>query len=168
MIIYISIFAVVLFIIVQLFWQVQLSEIKGGVSREVKENSSQVIDIIKRNIRNVDEVNVNDSLFGISPGVLVLSDNGGQITIDTYTKNVPVGSEYINIRKLRLAESGYSTTDITSDKVNVTNFELSNLTQSGTSTVLIDLTISSLNNTDDLVYDDEISIRTSVTTRKEI
>jgi hypothetical protein len=167
MIIYIAIFATVLFVIVQLFWQVQLSDIKGRVSRETKENASQAVEIFKHYVRQADDMNTGDSVFGSNPGVLSL-ENGETITIDTYTKDVMVGGKTQTIRKLRLTEGGNPALDITSDHVNVDNFILTDLTQGDVpDAVLMDLTISEVNPGGDPLYEHSFSIQTGAVIRNE-
>jgi prepilin-type N-terminal cleavage/methylation domain-containing protein len=167
MIIYVVIFAIILFVMVQLFWQVQLSDIKGRVSRETKENASQVMEIFKHYVRQADDMNTGDSVFDSNPGVLSLEDDG-TVIIDTYTKDVMVGEGTQTIRKLRLTEGGNPALDLTSDHVNVDNFVLTDLTQGANpDAVLMDLTISSVNPGNDPLYEHSLSIQTGATIRNE-
>jgi Tfp pilus assembly protein PilE len=167
MIIYVAIFATVLFVIVQLFWQVQLSDIKGRVSRETKENASQVVEIFKYYVRQADDINTGDSVFNSNPAILSL-ENDETITIDTYTKDVTVGGKTQTIRKLRFTEGGNPALDITSDHVSVDNFVLTDLTMDANpDAILMDLTVSGVNPSGNPLYEHSFSIQTGAVIRNE-
>ena len=92
----------------------------------------------------------------------------GTAVFDTYTKNVVIGGKSVDIRKLRLTEND-NPVDLTSDHVNVKNFVLSSLAQGdGPESLEIYLTLSSVNPSQDPLYDYALDIRTNVTVRKEI
>jgi hypothetical protein len=167
MIIYIAIFTIVLFVIFRLFWQVQVSDIKGRVSRETKENISQTMEIFKHYVRQADNLNAGDSVFGSNPGILSL-ENGGAIKIDTYEKEITIGGKTQTIRKLRLTEGVDPALDITSDHVNVDNFVLTDLTHdAGLGAVLMDLTVSGVNPGGDPLYEHSFSIQSGAVVRNE-
>ncbi|MBN1258337.1 type II secretion system protein [Candidatus Peregrinibacteria bacterium] len=167
MIIYIVIFTMILLAIVRLFWQSQVSEVKGRYSREITENAARVVDVFKYYVRSADGVDPFQFVFDTDPGVLILVRNG-TVLFDTYTKNVVIGGKSTDIRKLRLTENGESA-DLTSDHVNVDNFVLSSLAQGDAPDSLeLYLTLSSANPGQDPLYDYELDVRTNVSVRKEI
>ena len=168
MITYIAIFSVILFVIVQLFWQVQISSIRSKASSEVKENVAQIVEIFKYNIRGADDIYVGDSVFNTHPGILSIQ-NESTIIIDTYTKDVILDGRSNTIRKLRYKKGSDPSVDLSSDRVNVENFVVRNLTQGvNPNNIKMELTISYLNPEDDYLYDQSISINTSALVRKEI
>lgn len=167
MIIYVSLFAVILFIIVRLFWQVQLSDVRGRTMHEAQENAGQVVDTFEYYVRKADDINTGSSTFGVHPGVLSIQDSSN-VLIDTYTKNITLGGQPHSIRKLRLTEGAYPSLDLTSDHVDVTDFQLTNLTQGAEpDVILIDLTLSSLNPSSDELYDYSFVIHSSINLRKD-
>ncbi len=167
MIIYVVIFSMILLAVVQLFWQSQVSEVKGRYSREVSENTAQVVEIFKHYIRTAEGLDPFQFAFDTDPGALILVRNGTAL-FDTYTKNVVIGGKSVDIRKLRLTENGDSV-DITSDHVNVKNFVLSSLAEGDDPASLeLYLTLGSVNPSQDPLFDYELDVRTNVTVRKEI
>ena len=167
MIIYVSLFAVILFIIVRLFWQVQLSDVRGRTMHEAQENAAQVVDIFEYFIRKGDDIDTGSSVFGAHPAVLSVQ-GASNVLIDTYVKNITVGGESYPIRKLRLTEGAFASVDLTSDHVDVTDFELTNLTQGSESDViLINLTLSSINPSSDDYYNYSFTVRTAVGVRQD-
>lgn len=168
MIVYVAIFSILFTVILNLFWRVQLSGARFQVSGEVKENASQVMQLVISSVRNGNSIDASGSVFDLHPGILVINDLE-PVTFDTYEKNVNVGGQMIPIRKLRMAQGGNPSIDITSDHVDVTNYVISNLTPPGhPNTVQINLELSSINPDNDPEYDNRLSLKTSVTIREEL
>ena len=166
MIVYVGIFSVILFVIVQLFWQMQISSIKGNASAEVKENISQFIEIFKYNIRNSDSIDETSSVFNGSPGKLFIEDDE-TIIFDTYSKDIIINDRVNTITKLRYKKGADPYIDLTSDRVDVENFVLRNLTQQGSNIIGLELTLSYLNPENDYLYNNSLTINTSAVVRKE-
>jgi len=167
-IIYIAIASIFLTISVGFYWQMRTSDIRSGIQRELKENVSQTVESFKYFTRNAEDVDVGGSQFGIDPGVLVLTYPDGAVVFDTYTKNVSVGGNQVEIHKLRYSRGGNSY-DITSDHVDVTEYKLSDMAAGDEpESVQMELTISSINPTDNPDYENSLAVRTTVNIRKEI
>ncbi|MEK7529277.1 MAG: DNRLRE domain-containing protein [Patescibacteria group bacterium] len=68
------------------------------------------------------------SIFDANPGTLIVKNADSDVIIDTYVKEVTIGTKTFSIRTLRIKD-GEIYTDLTSDKINVTNFVLKNMTR---------------------------------------
>ncbi len=166
MILYVGIFAVVLSLIVQLFWQVQITESRTRLNREVKVNMAQAMELMKDTVRNSNTVDEGASTFLSHPGTLTV-DNALDTEFDTYTKNVTLGDEEISIRKLRMTE-GFNSYDVTSDHVDVTNFVITNKTAaSGPDSVQIELTIEAVSTNTDEDFNASLSSKSTYNVRQE-
>lgn len=168
MIVYVAIFSIMFTVILNLFWRVQLSGSRVLIANEVTENTSQVMQIISSAVRQGDSIDKLNSVFGSHPGVLLINDDE-LLTIDTYTKNVNIGGSLVSIRTLRLTRGLNEPIDLTSDHVNVHNFWLTDISQPGHPDVLrMDLGLSNINPGGDPDFDNSLSVRTSITIRKEL
>jgi len=168
MIIYVTIFAVILTIIIQVFWQVNITGNRVQASAELQENVSQVINIAVRTVREGESLNTGASIFGSNPGVLVIDDTDTML-IDTYAKMISIAGQNISIRKLQLTRGFNAPVDITSDHVNVTNFKLTNMTPAGhPGVVQIELEVSRINPQNDPNFDGSFQVKTSAVIRKEL
>ena len=167
-IIYIAIASIFFTVSIGFYWQMREGDIKVGIRREIKENSSQAVESFKYFVRNADNVDIRGSQFGINPGILVLTYPDGAVALDTYTKNVSVGERQVEIHKLRYTQNG-NLYDITSDHVDVTEFKLSDLTLADEpKAVQMELTLSSINPSGNQNYENSLSVQTTVNIRKEI
>lgn len=119
--------------------------------REVLENARLVMEKITREVHDAEAVSTGT--FGSHPGslTLTLDGAGGSFVIDTSTKLV--GSD--TIRYLR-----WDGTQITSDKVNISNFVLNDMTR-GTEVenIQVEFSMESLDGTYDLDLQTSISLR---------
>ena len=166
-IIYIAIVSVFFWTALGFFWQMKLTETVGSISREIKENTAQVVEQFRQTVRNGEDVNEGVSQFGVNPGLLSLVYSGGIRVFDTYTKIITVGGESVSIKKLRLTHGGTSY-DLTSDQVDVDQFLLTNLTQvSGPDTVQLEFQLSFVNPGDDPNYDESLSAQITAHVRHE-
>jgi len=144
MLIYIGIVSLVLVVSISYAWTVIRDQHKQQLEAEVNYVGNFVIDKIIYSTTRAQSFGAN--VYGSNPGKIVLNyASDPAITIDTYSKAITLGDKTINITKLRLAELGIATNDLTSDRVNVTNFLVTNLSTAGTQTVKIDLTVSAVN-----------------------
>lgn len=167
-IVYIAIVSIFLWGALGFFWQLKQAEAMGGVEREVKENTAQVVEQIRQTIRNAEDVNEGMSQFDADPGVLSLAYAGGSRVFDTYAKNVTVGGKSVSIQKLRLTFGGESY-DLTSDQVDVDQFLLTNVTQaSGPDAVQLAFQLSSVNPGEDPNYDEALTTQITAHVRQEL
>jgi len=129
LIIYISITTFVLISIVTFMWGVMDGENRMNVSNELTENGKVVFDKVTEKMRNAEDVVVGSSTFDTNPGVLVLDVGSENLTFDTYDKDVTVGGVQLTITKIRMQEGSDPAVDLTSDKVDVTDFTLKRRTR---------------------------------------
>lgn len=168
MILYVTIVSIFFLFTLGFFWQARGIEVRADISREVKENVGQLLEIFKYFVRDAEGVNAGGSQFGVHPGVLELVYSDGNRIFDTYTKDLTVGGVNVTIRKLRYTHSG-SSYDLTSDHVDVTTFRLSDLTQGSEPFVTqMELDLESVNPGNDPNYDNSLSVRTTANVREEI
>jgi len=167
-IIYIAIVSVFLWAALGFFWQMKQAETKGDIMREVKENMAQAAEQFRQTVRNAEDMNEGVSQFGVNPGVLSLVYPGGSRVFDTYTKNVTMGGESVAVQKLRLTYGGESY-DLTSDRVDVSQFLLTNVTQAGgPDAVQFEFQLSSLNPGGDPDYDALLTTQLTAHVRQEL
>lgn len=169
LIVYIAISAMVLVTAVNIGWNLIMSEANITGKQEVYMSARMIVNQIQIKIREADDVITGSSTFGSHPGILTLDYPGGgtDIIFDTYTKNVTIGGQSITVRKLRIKEGSADYVDLTSDKVDVTNFTLTNLTRGNESkNINIELTIQRANPSNSPNFDASISLETAISIRQ--
>ena len=142
---------------------------KGISVAEAQENASLVYARISQNVRASDFVvrsGGTRTLFDINPGRLSLQMPSGQVTIDTYTKEVLLGNRTFTIRKLRF-DDGSQVVDLTSDLVDVTQFVIRDRRQ-GTEpdTIKVEFTVQYFNPDQISLYDAQVLRIFTVNRRK--
>jgi len=167
LIIYIAILAIVLVSTIGFLWNVIGGSVRVSTSAELMYNSRLVLYKITRSGRGANDVLTANSTFGSHPGVLVFGYTSGDITFDTATKSITVGGQSVMIRKLRMKTGSSSPIDLTSDKVDVTNFVVKNRTK-GTEpkNVKIEVTLAFVNPGQDPARNQTLSFETAVSIRK--
>lgn len=167
LIIYIAIVAIVLVSAIRILWDVIGGSVRVSSSTEIAYSARLVLDNVTRAGRGANDVLTASSTFGTHPGVLVFSNTGGDITFDTATKSVTVGDQSVIIRKLRMKTGVGLPIDLTSDKVDVTNFVVKNMTR-GTEpkNVKVEVTLVYVNPGQDQARNKTISFETAVSIRK--
>jgi len=167
LIIYIAILATVLVSTVGILWNVIGGSVRVSSSTEISYSARLVLDNITRAGRGASDVLTGSSTFGSHPGVLVFGSAGGDITFDTTTKNITVGGQSVTIRKLRMKTGAGEPIDLTSDKVDVTNFIVKNRTR-GTEpkNVKVEVTLASVNPGQDPARNKTLSFETAISIRK--
>ena len=169
LILYIAIAATVLVTAVNIGWNLITTEANIIGKQEVYMNARTVMNHIQISIREAEDVTTGSSTFDTHPGVLTLDypGSGTDIIIDTYNKEVTAGGQATTIRKLRLKNGPADYLDITTDKVDVTNFVLTNLTRgSENHNINIELTLEKANPSGDPNFDASISLETALSTRE--
>jgi len=168
-VIYIGIVALVLVASITFAWVIINDQTKQTAIYEVNEDGNLVLDKVSNYLQRADNID-STTIYSTNPGTLVLNfDTNPQITFDTYQKIVTLGDETVTTTKLRMQEGVAAAVDITSDKVDVTNFVIEDITNTplgGTTTVQIYLTLSSVNPSSSKAYDSENSWTITSTPRK--
>lgn len=167
LIIYVAILATVFVSTIGILWNVIGGSVRVSASTELSYSARLVLDNIIRVGRSANDVLVASSTFGVHPGVLVFGNSGGDITFDTATKNITVAGQNITIRKLRMKTGIGLPIDLTSDKVDVTNFVVKNRTR-GTEpkNVKVEVTLAYVNPGQDPARNKTLSFETAVSIRK--
>ncbi|MBI5413189.1 hypothetical protein HZA42_02455 [Candidatus Peregrinibacteria bacterium] len=166
-IIYIAVIAIVLVSAMRILWDVIGGSVRVSASTEIAYSARLVLDNITRAGRGANDVLTASSTFGTHPGVLVFSNTGGDITFDTAAKNIIIGGQSVTIRKLRMKTGAGLPIDLTSDKVDVTNFVVKNRTR-GTEpkNVKVEVTLAYVNPGQDIARSRTLSFETAVSIRK--
>lgn len=168
MVVYVTVFALLMTIILQLSLRVQMTGSKVRISNEIKENISQSLQIVTALVREGDSLDAGNSVFDVNPGKLVINDEGEAVILETYTKQVTVGGASATINKLRLTQGGNPPVDLTSDHVNATDFRVVNLSQGGSpDTVRLFFELSNINPSGDPTFENRLSVTSSITLRTE-
>ncbi|OHA47878.1 MAG: hypothetical protein A2806_02450 [Candidatus Terrybacteria bacterium RIFCSPHIGHO2_01_FULL_48_17] len=166
---YIALLAMVITSAVGVTFMVLGNREKGISVAEAQENASLVYARISQNVRASDFVvrsGGTRTLFDINPGRLSLQMPSGQVTIDTYTKEVLLGNRTFTIRKLRF-DDGSQVVDLTSDLVDVTQFVIRDRRQ-GTEpdTIKVEFTVQYFNPDQISLYDAQVLRIFTVNRRK--
>lgn len=167
LIIYIAIIAIVFVSTVGILWNVIGGSVRVNSSTEIAYSARLVLDNITRSCRNANDILIASSTFDSHPGVLVFGNLEGDVTFDTATKNITVGGQSLTIRKLRMKTGAGSPIDLTSDKVDVTNFVVKNRTR-GTEpkNVKVEVALAFVNPGQDPARNRTLSFETAVSIRK--
>lgn len=168
MIIYMAIAVMVLISVVGIGMNLSLANQKSQAKREVYMNARFIVNEVTRKVRGAQDILPTGTVYGSNPGSLALSyPSGNNILIETYTKNVTVGGVTVPIVKLSMKEGSGTFTDISSDKVTISNFTITNLTSSGSrKNINIQMTIDKVNPSTDKDFGGSIQFETSISTRK--
>lgn len=168
LIIYIALSATALVIIVQTSLNVILGDVHIHAEQEVFYNARLVSNQFQLKVKAADDIITGSSTFDINPGVLTLDYPGtDDVIFDTYQKTVSIGGKETTITKLRIKEGTAAYVDLTSDKVDVTNFTLINLTRdTEPKNVNIALTIERANPGNDPKFDASIDLDTSISVHR--
>ncbi|MFC1655330.1 prepilin-type N-terminal cleavage/methylation domain-containing protein [Patescibacteria group bacterium] len=167
-IIYVAIASFVLISTVNVSWNIMSAQANFNAKQEVYINSRLAMNQVGIVIKEAEDVLTAQSVFDSHPGVLTLDYPGvNDVIIDTYIKNISVGGQSAAIRKLQIKGIDGSFTDLTTDKVNVTNFKLTNLTRgSEKDNINMELRIEKINPGDDPTYDASIEFETAISLRE--
>lgn len=167
-IVYVGIASFVLISTINISWNIMTAQSHFNAKQEVYINSRLAMNQLGIALRQADDVLTNQSIFDSNPGVLKLDYPGSNdVVIDTYIKNISVGGKPAAIRKLQIKNTDGSFTDLTTDKVDVTNFTLTNLTRgSEKDNINMEFRIERVNPGDDPTYDASLSFETAISLRK--
>jgi len=169
LIIYIAIASVVLVSAIGIGWNIMIEEERSANKRELYMDARGLVGQMTRDIRGAEDVIVGDSTFDVHPGVLSLDYPGGNTDkiFETYSKSVTVGGESVDITKVKYTDGMNDVVALTSDRVDVTNFVVTNMTRgSENPNIKIDITLESVNPGGDPILDASITIETAVSLRQ--
>lgn len=170
LIVYVAIASGVLVSIITFAWAVMGSGVRVDVSSELTQNGRFILEKITQEIHAAENVVIDSSSFGVNPGVLTLDLAGPNtdVVFDTYSKNVIVGGQSVDITKLRMKDGDSPVLDITSDKVDVTNFVITNLTRdTEPANINVEVTLSYVTTGADPSRDRNLSFETGASIRKK-
>lgn len=164
---YIGITAIMAMVCFSFFFRIIKDKTKQERIAEVEETGQFVLRKMTYYTRRANTVGAT-TVYNVSPGTLVLTYVANpQVTFDTYQKQITLAGSPIMITKLRIKVGAGAAVDITSDKLNVTNFLLKNLSNAGATTVEINLALEAVNPVNAKMYEAKNSWTTSVTLRKK-
>jgi prepilin-type N-terminal cleavage/methylation domain-containing protein len=168
LIIYIAIASIMLVTVVGIGINLSVANQKSQAKREVYMNTRFVMAELADMVRGADDIILSGTTFGSNPASLALAyPSGNNVLFSVYAKNVTVAGNTVSINKLSMKSGTDPFTDITSDKVTVTDFTLTNLTR-GTSrkNINIQLTLSKVNPGGDPAFNVSFPVETAVSIRK--
>lgn len=166
-IMYICITGIMLVSSVSIAFMIINNQIKQSIVSEINDNGNFAINKISYLTKRASAINAQ-TIFNVNPGKLILDFTGEpQITIDTYQKQIIANGTNINILKLRMKQGSSPAIDLTSDKVHVTDFLLTDLSGTYADSVSIYLTLQSINPSNSAIYASQKSWGVSLTVRKQ-
>lgn len=154
-----------------LLWQMVSARLRSAATLEVQQNAGIALARIAVEIRGAHGLvqGSGQSVFGSHPGQLTLDYPGveNDVVVDTAPAVVTVAGQTVTIRKLRVSRGGGPALALTSDRVDVADFVVWNLTRVNTpQTVRIALTIAAVNPGHDPNRRATSTLETSVTLRR--
>lgn len=144
-IVYMALVAIITTAALTFTWTTLKDQAKQNTLSEVYYNynfaSSKIIYFAER--ANTFDVT---SVYGSNPGKLVINyTSNPQVTFDTYEKSITLGDQNVTITKLRMQESGSDPIDLTSDIIDVENFQITSLSLPSSETFEINLELDHVN-----------------------
>lgn len=134
---------------------------------EVTSDGGFALDKLSYYIQRANSVDAQ-TIYSTNPGKLVLNfSDGSKIVFDTFQKQITLGGSTVDIIKLRMQKDADQAVELTSDKVTVTNFVITNLSSAGATVLKIDLSLGAVNPSNSKIYAAQNSWTTSVTLRKK-
>ncbi|MFH0779396.1 MAG: prepilin-type N-terminal cleavage/methylation domain-containing protein [Parcubacteria group bacterium] len=165
LIVYICITSIVLMSSLSIAFLIINDQIKESVIAEVRGNGDFSMEKISYYAQRASAVNTQ-TVYNSNPGKLVLDyASNPQITIDAYDKTITLNGQAVTIKKLRLKQGSGQAIDLTSDRVEVINFSLLNLSGTNAVSIEADLSLKSVNPSSSAIYASENSWSVPVTVR---
>jgi type II secretory pathway pseudopilin PulG len=156
LLIYIALTAVIFMVIVSFILTLTEVRAKVDVVSEVEYNARLVQDRLVDAMRHAEGINSGTSLFGTDPGVLSIDmvDAGVDPTVFSLTEDDG---------QVQLSEAGAGAVGLTTDTVEVTNFQFTNLTGLEDQGIIkAEFTVRYVNPGSDPLYDYEESFQTTL------
>ncbi|MEK7580085.1 MAG: hypothetical protein AAB465_00510 [Patescibacteria group bacterium] len=167
LIIYLSLVSLIAVVSISFVWNIVNARIKNEANQEVEQNLRFGLEKITQAIREADDVSAMDSIFNVSSGKLTLKYPGKDIIFDAPVKIININGQDVEIHKLRIKDGDSDPKDLTSNKIDIINFKLTNLTRGlEPKNIKINLTIKHVNPTQNLRWAAEISSETASSIRK--
>lgn len=167
LLLYIGLTAVILFTSLALAWRVIDGQTKQSALSEVEYAGGFALHTITYNAERATAL--TGSIYAINPGKLILTyTSAPQIVIDTYDKQIVQNSATITIKKIRMQIGANPAVDLTSDRVTVTHFTVSQRSTSAAVSAQIDLSIQMLNPSNSQSFNASNSWRTTFTCQKPL
>ena len=165
-VIYIGIVIIVLLSSLSFAWTIIQDQTKIQLYSEVNYNGSFVLEKIEYYINRAKDF--EDNIYNTNPGTIDLDfESTPNILIDSYSKEITLGNRTVNITKLRLTEGTNPAIDLTTDKMDVTNFTINDYSTTNAQNIGIELTISSINPDNVQMYAAEKSWTSSATIKQK-
>ncbi|MFH1142361.1 MAG: hypothetical protein ABIH67_02790 [Candidatus Uhrbacteria bacterium] len=164
-VIYIGIVTMVLISMIDFAWLLLNDQAKQEITADINDLGTHSLDQITYYTHRASSIS-SATVLNINPGKLVLSfSTGPDVIFETYPETIMIGNTPVMITKLRMEEVGVNQVDLTSERVNVTNFVITDLSGTEATTINIDITFESVNPEENKVYESENSWSTTITTR---
>ncbi len=165
-IIYLAIITTILIASLNFAWTIINDQTKQENLSEVNNAGRFILDKITYNTKRSNAIEAG-SIYDANPGKLILSYIANpQMIIDTYDKQITLGGTDLTITKLRLTRGANLAVDLTGDKINVSNFVITDSSNASAVTINIELTLSAINPSETKSYEAQNSWTTSITVRK--
>lgn len=167
LIIYIGISLIVLTSLLSFAWIVIQDQIKQERLEEIYSTGNFIIDKISYYEKRAANIG-GGTIYIQDPGAIAFTySSNPSITIDSYTKDVLVAGVPLTITKLRFTEGSNPALDLTSDRVNVSHFIITDLSSGATQATKINMTIESLNPSESPIYGASYSWDTTINKRSK-
>ncbi len=139
MLIYVSVMALIFAVIANVILSYTTSYRSLAAHRIVEHSAMSSLERLTRDIRAATSIDMTNSTFGSSQGMLTL--------VSTYNSVSTTTKFYIDINKLKVDVNGSYIGPLTTSNVSVTNLTYTLLTGSTTNAVKIDMTLQGNNGT---------------------
>ncbi len=167
LLIYIGISLIVITSLLSTAWIVIQDQIKQERFEEVYSTGTFILDKISYLEKRANTL-AGSTVYDTNPGKITLTfTSNPSITIDTYQKDITIAGSTITITKLRWTEGSNPSIDLTSDRVNVSQFILKDLSSGSAKTTKIDMTLESVNPTGSTVYGAQYTWSSTITKRSK-
>lgn len=169
LIIYIGISTFVLVGTVNFSWNVISSNERVEVGSELTQNGRLIFDKFTQEVRVSEDVDLGSSTFDLNPGVLTLERTGvgNDVIFNTYVKNIILAGQVVPITKISFTDGVNPPVDLSSDRVDVTNFVFRNRTRDDEpANIELHLTLEYVNPGSDLERNKDLTLTTAVSIRK--
>lgn len=165
-IIYTAISSIVLVFILRFMWNIFGTQARIEASAELTQNGRIILEKITGDFHNAEDF-LPASVFDSNPGTLAINTAGSTTVIyDTYLKSVMIGGQTVATKKLRRKVGAADPLDLTTDGINVTNFQIQNRTRSSASkNIRIELSLEYLNPGGDPDREKELTFETAISSR---
>lgn len=168
MIIYVLIFSMIFTLVLVLFGRVQKAGGRSQVAIDLRENAEQVMHLIGHSVREANSISVSGSVFGTDEGRVTLVGDD-TLVFDTHVQQIVLSGVTKNVRRIKMTKNGQPAVNITSNRVHVERFRLTDLSGGGSPrSFQLELALSSVNPGDDPDYAGNLVTRSYFTLREDL